>query len=196
MRGGACANAARATTSARLPCSVTSRAPRRSRRLKRSNCTRSAWCVHRRGDRPCRRARGRGRSRPRARRGLRRDQLKVAWSGDACQCDNGSGHSMLIAIPTTASTSAAAGPAAAPTKTIASFCSSSGDVCYGIFNASGKVTLRITTAARYFGRYTLCVRLLPPLADAAHARRCGSYPVFVRAARPGDRRSGTPASFR
>jgi hypothetical protein len=86
---------------------------------------------------------------------------------------------LLVAVLSTSLTAAAAAqPTAAGTKTIASFCSSSGDVCYGIFNASGKVTLRITTAARYFGRYTLCVRLLPPLSDAAHARRCGSYPVF------------------
>ncbi|MGB8004233.1 MAG: hypothetical protein WCF27_08215 [Gaiellaceae bacterium] len=84
---------------------------------------------------------------------------------------------LVISALLTALTAAAARPAAA-TKTIASFCSSSGDVCYGIFNASGKVTLRITTAARYFGRYTLCVRLLPPQSDPAHTRRCGSYPVF------------------
>ena len=88
---------------------------------------------------------------------------------------------LLVAVLSTALTAAAARPAAAPTKTIASFCSSSGDVCYGIFNASGKVILRITTAARYFGRYTLCVRLLPPLSDAEHARRCGSSPVFRQA---------------
>jgi len=63
-------------------------------------------------------------------------------------------------------------------KKIASYCSSSGDVCYGIFNRSGKVYLRITTAARYFGRYKLCVRLLPPGLGAEHALRCGSFPVF------------------
>jgi hypothetical protein len=85
---------------------------------------------------------------------------------------------LLVAVLSTASTAAAARPRVAGAKTIASFCSSSGDVCYGVFNASGKVTLRITTAARYFGRYTLCVRLLPPQSDAAHTRRCGSYPVF------------------
>jgi hypothetical protein len=72
--------------------------------------------------------------------------------------------------------------AAAPTvpreKKIASYCGSSGDVCYGIFKRSGKVYLRITTAARYFGRYKLCVRLLPPGSGAEHALRCGSFPVF------------------
>jgi hypothetical protein len=73
---------------------------------------------------------------------------------------------------------AAARPAAPPQKTLASHCSSSGDVCYGVFKRSGKVYLRITTAARYFGRYTLCVRLLPPGTGATHAQRCGSFPVF------------------
>src|SRR2546430_6962148 len=58
------------------------------------------------------------------------------------------------------------------------FCSPTGDVCYGIFNRGGKVYLRITTAARYFKRYNLCVRLLPVGADATHAQRCVSYPVF------------------
>jgi hypothetical protein len=67
---------------------------------------------------------------------------------------------------------------ASPQKTIASYCSSSGDVCYGIFNRSGKIYLRITTAARYFRRYNLCVRLLPIGSDGSHAQRCGSYPVF------------------
>ena len=45
-------------------------------------------------------------------------------------------------------------------------------------NRSGKVYLRITTAARYFKRYNLCVRLLPVGTDGTHAQRCGSYPVF------------------
>jgi hypothetical protein len=93
---------------------------------------------------------------------------------------------MRIRLATVAVLAAALAPAVASSatspKTIASYCSPSGDVCYGVFNASGKVTLRITTAARYFGRYTLCVRLLPPQSDSAHTRRCGSYPVFRQAA--------------
>ena len=84
---------------------------------------------------------------------------------------------VLILVLTTATSSAAASPATR-SKTIASYCSSSGDVCYGIFNRSGKVYLRITTAARYFKRYKLCVRLLPPGSDGSHAQRCGSFPVF------------------
>ena len=85
---------------------------------------------------------------------------------------------LLLAVLSIAWSAAAAGPAAPRQKTIASYCSSSGDVCYGVFNRSGKAYLRITTAARYFGRYNLCVRLLPPGSGAQHARRCGSFPVF------------------
>ncbi|MGZ8702771.1 MAG: hypothetical protein ACXWZY_10850 [Gaiellaceae bacterium] len=70
-----------------------------------------------------------------------------------------------------------AGQTAAGPKTIASYCSASGDVCYGIFNRSGKVFLEITTAARYFKRYTLCVRRLPPRSTPEYAQRCGSFPV-------------------
>jgi hypothetical protein len=58
--------------------------------------------------------------------------------------------------------------------TIASYCSPSGDVCYGILNRGGKVSLEITTAAKYFNRYTLCVRRTRPAAP----ERCGSFPVF------------------
>jgi hypothetical protein len=57
------------------------------------------------------------------------------------------------AVGTTAS--AVSGP-----KVIARYCSPSGDVCFGIFNRSGAVYLEISTAARYFRRYTVCVR--PP----------------------------------
>ena len=63
-------------------------------------------------------------------------------------------------------------------KTLASYCSTSGDVCYGIFKRSGKISLEITTAARYFNRYTLCVRRLPPRTTPNYAQRCGSFPVF------------------
>jgi hypothetical protein len=60
---------------------------------------------------------------------------------------------VLLALLSIALAAAAAAPAVPREKKIASYCSSSGDVCYGIFNRSGKVYLRITTAARYFGRY-------------------------------------------
>jgi hypothetical protein len=71
-----------------------------------------------------------------------------------------------------------AGQTAAGPRKIASYCSTSGDVCYGIFKRSGKVSLEITIAARYFDRYTLCVRRLPPRSTPAYAQRCGSFPVF------------------
>ena len=88
---------------------------------------------------------------------------------------------MRFALATAALLAAAIAPtgsAAAPQRTIASYCSPSGDVCYGVFNRSGKVYLRITSAAKYFKRYSLCVRLLPAGTDPAHAQRCGSFPVF------------------
>jgi hypothetical protein len=87
---------------------------------------------------------------------------------------------VLLALLSIAGTATPAAPAAPREKKIASYCSPSGDVCYGIFNRSHKVYLRITTAARYFGRYKLCVRLLPPSSSAEHAQRCGSFPVFRR----------------
>jgi hypothetical protein len=71
-----------------------------------------------------------------------------------------------------------AAPAAAAETRVATYCSPSGDVCYGVFGRRHRAYLRITTAARYFSRYTLCVRLLPAGAGAEHALRCGSFPVF------------------
>jgi hypothetical protein len=57
---------------------------------------------------------------------------------------------------------------------IASYCSPSGDVCYGIFKRSGVVRFELTTAARYFSRYRICVR--PPRG----ATTCKSFPVRSR----------------
>jgi hypothetical protein len=56
---------------------------------------------------------------------------------------------------------------------IASYCSPSGDVCYGIFTDPARVAIRfqLTLAARYFGRYRICVR--PPRG----ATLCKSFPV-------------------
>jgi hypothetical protein len=89
----------------------------------------------------------------------------------------------LAAVPLVlAAAMPGAGQTAAAPKTIASYCSTSGDVCYGIFKRSGKVSLEITTAARYFNRYTLCVRRLPPRSTPAYAQRCGSFPVFRQSA--------------
>src|SRR5437763_12816769 len=85
----------------------------------------------------------------------------------------------LVVLLGTAWTGVAAGASTAVNeKRIASHCSSSGDVCYGVFNRGRKAYLRITTAAHYFRRYMLCVRLLPPGPSADNALRCGSFPVF------------------
>ena len=72
----------------------------------------------------------------------------------------------------------AAGLAAAPLGSsanqsrIASHCSASGDVCYGIFQGTlGPITFKLTTAAKYFPRYRICVR---PLGTAA---TCKSFRV-------------------
>jgi hypothetical protein len=72
---------------------------------------------------------------------------------------------LAVAVPTSSG---------APEKALTSYCSPSGDVCFGIFNRSSKVSLEITTAAKYFKRYTLCVRRVQPVAP----QRCGSFPVF------------------
>jgi hypothetical protein len=63
-------------------------------------------------------------------------------------------------------------------KTLASHCSPSGDVCYGVFDRNGAISLELTTVAHYFARYRLCVK--QPVGGAAGFRRCGSYPVFRR----------------
>jgi hypothetical protein len=66
------------------------------------------------------------------------------------------------------------GAAAAPVQSqqrIASYCSPSGDVCYGIFRDQSFIRFQLTLAARYFGRYRLCVR--PPRG----ATLCKSFPV-------------------
>jgi hypothetical protein len=68
-----------------------------------------------------------------------------------------------------------AGAAPAP-KRLPAYCSPSGDVCFGAFKRAGVVRLQITTAARYFTRYTLCLR--PPGTGAEAVRRCGSFPLF------------------
>jgi hypothetical protein len=73
---------------------------------------------------------------------------------------------------------AAPAASAAPAARLASYCSPSGDVCYGAFNRGGRLILQITTAARYFTRYTLCVTRLPRGAGAANAQRCGPLSAF------------------
>jgi hypothetical protein len=81
--------------------------------------------------------------------------------------------------------SAASASAVSRPRAIASYCSPSGDLCYGIVDRSGAVYFELSTAARYFGRYRLCVRLVEsplhggkPDDSPAWAERCGSFPVF------------------
>lgn len=64
---------------------------------------------------------------------------------------------------------AAAAPASSASEIrVASYCSTSGDLCYGIFNDSGTIRFRLTLAAKYFSRYRICVR---PLSQAATCKR-------------------------
>jgi hypothetical protein len=79
---------------------------------------------------------------------------------------------VVLALPSVAS----ARPAAERATTLASYCSPSGDVCYGVIRRSGVLRAEITTAAHYFNRYTLCVK--PPGGGGAGLLRCGSFPVF------------------
>jgi hypothetical protein len=68
-------------------------------------------------------------------------------------------------------TAASAAPEQTPPR-IATYCSPSGDVCYGIFNDRNRtIRFQLTLAARYFGRYRVCVR--PPRG----ATLCKSFPV-------------------
>jgi hypothetical protein len=63
-------------------------------------------------------------------------------------------------------------PASAADQTrVKSYCSPSGDVCYGIFKSGSVYSFRLTLAAKYFQRYRVCVR---PLGEAA---KCKSFPV-------------------
>jgi hypothetical protein len=66
----------------------------------------------------------------------------------------------------------AVAPGAASEQTrVKSFCSPSGDVCYGIFRAGSTYSFRLTLAKKYFSRYRVCVR---PLGQQV---RCKSFPV-------------------
>ena len=52
-----------------------------------------------------------------------------------------------------------------------SYCSPSGDVCYGIAHAGGAYSLKLTLAAKYFSRYGIFVRRL------GKAKTCRVFPV-------------------
>jgi hypothetical protein len=84
----------------------------------------------------------------------------------------------ILIVPVCAAIVGAGRAEPALDKRITSYCSPSGDVCYGSLVRRGRVVLQITTAARYFDRYTLCVTLLPRGPSAVNARRCGAFPLF------------------
>jgi hypothetical protein len=66
----------------------------------------------------------------------------------------------------------AAVPAGASQETrVKSYCSQTGDVCYGIFKTGSTYSFRLTLAAKYFQRYRVCVR---PLGEQGI---CRSFPV-------------------
>lgn len=67
----------------------------------------------------------------------------------------------------------AAAASGAEPKYLAQYCSQTGDLCYGIIRleSSGRILFRITTQARYFPRYRLCVK--PPTG----ALKCRNLPI-------------------
>jgi hypothetical protein len=62
--------------------------------------------------------------------------------------------------------------ASATAASSATYCSPSGDVCYGITNKRGVIRFHLGLAARYFKRYRICVH--PPRGAAT---KCRSFPV-------------------
>ena len=66
---------------------------------------------------------------------------------------------------------AVAPSAAAEQIRIKSYCSPSGDVCYGVFQRRRRLQFRLTLAAKYFPRYRICVL---PLGET---ETCKSFPV-------------------
>ena len=62
-----------------------------------------------------------------------------------------------------------------------SYCSASGDVCYGISHAGGSWSLKLTLAAKYFSSYGVCVR------PVGKAKRCKIFPVRRTGAHWGDK---------
>ena len=77
--------------------------------------------------------------------------------------------SLLLAL--IAALIAVAPSAAADQTRVKSYCSETGDVCYGILKTGRVYSFRLTLAAKYFQRYRICVR---PLGQQA---TCKSFPV-------------------
>ena len=73
---------------------------------------------------------------------------------------------------------ACASATAAPSGRIASYCSRSGDSCYGIFKDRGDVIrFQLTLAAKYYNRYRICVKPPPGGPPGSGATTCKSFPV-------------------
>jgi len=77
----------------------------------------------------------------------------------------------LVVVAISVALVAASPAAAAQPKTIAQYCSTTGDICLDVVNRDGAVFLELTTVARYFERYVLCVK--PP----AGTSTCSSFPI-------------------
>ena len=79
---------------------------------------------------------------------------------------------------------AAASATAAPSGRIASYCSRSGDSCYGIFKDRGDVIrFQLTLAAKYYNRYRICVK--PPPGSLQPGTTCKSFAVKKTGSRYG-----------
>lgn len=89
---------------------------------------------------------------------------------------------LLLALTVAGAFSAAGavGAGSEPTP-IASYCSRTGDLCYGVVNRSGVVSLEVSTFAQYFSRYFLCVK--PPGGTST----CGNFPISKRGSFYGSR---------
>jgi hypothetical protein len=60
---------------------------------------------------------------------------------------------------------------ATPAGAASTYCSPSGDLCYGAFAGRPPIKLRVTLAAKYFSRYRLCVT------DPAGSRTCRRFSI-------------------
>jgi hypothetical protein len=76
---------------------------------------------------------------------------------------------LLLAVA--AALLAAGAGSAAEQLRIKTYCSGTGDVCYGVFQKAGNYQFKLTLAAKYFRRYRICVL---PLGET---KTCKSFPV-------------------
>jgi hypothetical protein len=80
----------------------------------------------------------------------------------------------LACFLSVAAAAALAAPASAATPKRPSYCSPSGDVCFGVLTTRSGIVLQIDTFARYFSRYRLCVR------DPRRRATCRVLPIRKR----------------